>query len=134
MTSVSDGQGPEQLRDFQLYYDVVSPQTRLYDNSGIEYGTGVFTIPLVPVVTASAIIIVRPAVLTLCEVQVYGSKFILVGLGLACQAKGQCCHTKISTLAKIFTKKTRKKVPSITRHYATKKDPFKYQCIWGRTS
>ena len=28
---------------------------------------------------------------------------ILVGLGLACQAKGPCCHTKKSTLAKIFT-------------------------------
>ena len=27
------------------------------------------------------------------------------GLGLACQAKGQCCHTKKSTLAKIFTEK-----------------------------
>ena len=28
---------------------------------------------------------------------------LVFGLGLACQAKGQCCHTKKSTLAKIFT-------------------------------
>ena len=32
------------------------------------------------------------------------------GLGLACQAKGQCCHTKKKiTLAKTFTKKKKKK-------------------------
>ena len=31
------------------------------------------------------------------------------GLSLACQAKGQCCHTKKSTLAKIFTEKNEKK-------------------------
>ena len=29
----------------------------------------------------------------------------VVGLGLACQDKGHCCHTKKSTLAKIFTEK-----------------------------
>ena len=73
-TYISDDQGSNQLSDFQLYYDIVSPQTLLYDNSGVDYGTGIFTIPIVPVVTASAIIILRPDVLTLCEVQVYGSK------------------------------------------------------------
>ena len=73
-TDISDDQGSNQLSDFQLYYDIVSPQTLLYDNSGVGYGTGIFTIPIVPVVTASAIIILRPDVLTLCEVQVYGSK------------------------------------------------------------
>ena len=71
----SDSQGPVQLSDFQIFYDVVSPQTLLYDNTGVDYGIGVFTIPIDPVVTASAIIILRPNVLTLCEVQVYGSKF-----------------------------------------------------------
>ena len=30
---------------------------------------------------------------------------VVFGLGLACQAEGQCCHTKKSTLAKIFTEK-----------------------------
>ena len=30
---------------------------------------------------------------------------VVFGLGLACQAKDQCCHTKKSTLAKIFTEK-----------------------------
>ena len=30
---------------------------------------------------------------------------LVFGLGLACQAKGYCCHTKKSTLAKIFTEK-----------------------------
>ena len=29
----------------------------------------------------------------------------IFGLGLACQTKGQCCHTKNSTLAKTFTEK-----------------------------
>ena len=71
----SDGQGSEQLSDFQIYYDVISSQTLLYDNFGVNYGTGVFTIPIVPVITVSAIIILRPSVLTLCEVQVYGSKY-----------------------------------------------------------
>ena len=31
----------------------------------------------------------------------------IVGLGLACQAKGQCCHTKKSTLANIYGKKNK---------------------------
>ena len=105
MTSLSDGQGPDQLRDFQLYYDVVSPQTLLYDNTGVEYGTGVFTIPVVPVVTASAIIIVRPVLLTLCEVQVYGSKFRSCWPGLGLPSQRPMLPLKKTTFAKIFTKK-----------------------------
>ena len=33
---------------------------------------------------------------------------LFFGLGLACQAKGQCCRTKKSTLTKIFTEKMSK--------------------------
>ena len=46
------------------------------------------------------------------------------GLGLACQAEGQCCHTKKSTLAKIFTKKTSKSANRMPLRYK-KKDPLK---------
>ena len=42
-------------------------------------------------------------------------------MGLACQAKSQCCHTKMSTLAKIFTGKNRIKVRRTASHYAAKR-------------
>ena len=51
--------------------------------------------------------------------------------GLACQAKGQCCHTKKSTLAKIFTEKKREKVQSTTCQYATKQRPVKITMYLG---
>ena len=49
-------------------------ETLLYDNTGIEYGSGVFTINIGPTVIANAVIIRRPVVLTLCEVEVYGGE------------------------------------------------------------
>ena len=56
---------------------------------------------------------------------------IIFGLALACQAKGQCCHTKKSTLAKMFTEKKRVKVPNTTCHYATKQRPVKITMYLG---
>ena len=47
------------------------------------------------------------------------------------KAKGHSCHTKKSTLAKIFTEKKRVKVRSITGHYATKKRPVKITMYLG---
>ena len=47
---------------------------------------------------------------------------------------GNSCHTKKSTLAKIFTKKKKKKrvkVRSTTGHYATKKRPVKITMYLG---
>ena len=61
----------------------------------------------------------------MCCEQVNKNITEVFGLGLACQAKGQCCHTKKSSLAKIFTKKKQVKVRSTACHNATKKDPLK---------
>lgn len=64
-----------QLTGFQMSnFDGVT-ETTFYDNSGVEYGTGIFEISINPTVTASAIIIRRADILTLCEVEVYGSKY-----------------------------------------------------------
>ena len=52
------------------------------------------------------------------------------GLGLACQAKGQCCRTKISTLAKTLTEKKRVKVRS-TPATTLQKRPVKITIYLG---
>ena len=63
-----------QLEGFTMLYESEGSETLLYDNTGIEYGTGVFTIPINPPVTTDAIIIRRTGTLTLCEVEIFGGK------------------------------------------------------------
>ena len=57
-----------------MFYDNDGSETLLYDNTGVEYGTGVFTITINPPVITNAIIIRRTGILTLCELEIYGSK------------------------------------------------------------
>ena len=71
-----------QLELFQLNYldtDGIT-ELNLYTDPGNNYGNtdyGLFEIPVDPVIITSSIIIRRSGILTLCEVEVYGSKFIL---------------------------------------------------------
>ena len=69
-----------QMQDFRLFYDNGGSEVLLYDSTGIEYGQGVFTIPINPPVTTNAIIIRRDGTLTLCEVEIYGGMFILFSI------------------------------------------------------
>ena len=68
-----------QLELFQLNYldtDGIT-ELNLYTDPGNEYGNtdyGLFEIPVDPVIITSSIIIRRSGILTLCEVEVYGSK------------------------------------------------------------
>ena len=65
---------------FQLNYldtDGIT-ELNLYTDPGNNYGNvddGLFEIPVDPVIITSSIIIRRPDILTLCEVEVYGGKF-----------------------------------------------------------
>ena len=72
MVSFTDSQGPVQLEGFIMFYEYEGSETQLYDNTGVSYGGGVFTIPIVPPVTANAIIIRKTGILTLCEVEING--------------------------------------------------------------
>ena len=68
-----------QLELFQLNYLDTDGMTELnlYTDPGNEYGNtdyGLFEIPVDPVIITSSIIIRRSGILTLCEVEVYGSK------------------------------------------------------------
>ena len=65
-----------QLQDFTVSYESEESETQLYDNSGVEYGTGVFIIAINPPVSANAIIIRRIGTLTLCEVEIFGGNHI----------------------------------------------------------
>ena len=68
-----------QLSEFRMYYDDGGSETLLYNNVGIEYGSGVFTIIVDPTITSNSIIIRRDdTLLTLCEVEVYGGKPIRI--------------------------------------------------------
>ena len=72
-----------QLKDFEMFYDNGEAETLFYENTGVEYNSGTFVILIDPTITASSIIIRRPVVLTLCEVEVFGgglSKQLLVYL------------------------------------------------------
>ena len=68
-----------QLELFQLNYldtDGIT-ELNLYTDPGNNYGNeddGLFEIPVDPVIITSSIIIRRPDILTLCEVEVYGGK------------------------------------------------------------
>ena len=57
-----------------MSYESGGTETQLYDNTGIPYGSGVFTIPINPPVAANAIIIRRTGTLTLCEVEIFGGE------------------------------------------------------------
>ena len=57
-----------------MFYELDGSETLLYDNLGVEYGTGVFTITIDPPVTANAIIVRRAGMITLCEVEILGGK------------------------------------------------------------
>ena len=68
-----------QLELFQLNYLDTDGMTELnlYTDPGNEYGNtdyGLFEIPVDPVIITSSIIIRRSGILTLCEVEVYGSR------------------------------------------------------------
>ena len=65
-----------QLQDFTLSYESEGSETQIYDNSGVEYGTGVFIIAINPPVSANAIVIRRIGTLTLCEVEIFGGNHI----------------------------------------------------------
>ena len=71
-SSVSDTSN--QMEGFSVFYDNDGSETLLYNNIGVEYGTGVFTITINPPVITNAIIIRRTGILTLCEVEIFGSK------------------------------------------------------------
>ena len=65
-----------QLRTFQVFYvDSNGTEEFLYDDSGSEYDTGIYNITVSPAVSATAVIIRRPDVLTLCEVEVFQGSF-----------------------------------------------------------
>ena len=74
MVSFTDSQGSVQLEGFIMFYEYEGSETQLYDNTGVSYGGGVFTIPIVPPVTANAIIIRKTGILTLCEVEINGGE------------------------------------------------------------
>ena len=57
-----------------MYYENEGTETQLYDNTGVPYGQGVFTIQINPPVTANAIIIRKTGIMTLCEVEIYGGE------------------------------------------------------------
>ena len=57
-----------------MFYEFEGSEKLLYDNLGVEYGTGVFTITIDPPVTANAIIVRRAGMITLCEVEILGGK------------------------------------------------------------
>ena len=63
-----------QMQDFQMFYDDDGTEVLLFDQTGVDYGQGFFTIPINPPVTTSAIIIRRDGTLTLCEVEIFGGK------------------------------------------------------------
>ena len=68
-----------QLERFQINYldtDGIT-ELNLYTDQGNNYGNvdfGLFEIPVDPVIITRSIIIRRPEILTLCEVEVYGGK------------------------------------------------------------
>ena len=65
-----------QLTGFQLYYTDGGSEILLYTDQE-DYGNGIFRISIDPVVTANSIIIRRPDILTLCEVEVYEGKTLV---------------------------------------------------------
>ena len=66
-----------------------------------------------------------------CVWRVYAWMTLFLAWAWLAKAKGHSCHTKKSTLAKVFTKKKRVKVRSTTGHYATKKRPVKITMYLG---
>lgn len=65
-----------QLSGFTMSYFDGAAEHMLYDNAGVEHGTGTFEIPVHPAVIATAIIIRRAGTLTLCEVEVYEGQYL----------------------------------------------------------
>ena len=57
-----------------MFYENEGTETQLYDNTGVLYEQGVFTIPIYPPVTANAIIIRKTGIMTLCEVEIHGGE------------------------------------------------------------
>ena len=56
-----------------MFYTDGGSEILLYTDPG-DYRDGIFRISIDPVVTANSIIIRRPDILTLCEVEVYKGK------------------------------------------------------------
>ena len=52
---------------------MIEPEVPVYDNTGVEYGEGIFSIDIVPQ-EVRYVKLTRPTgdIMTICEVQVYG--------------------------------------------------------------
>ena len=55
------------------------PEQVVYDNTGVPYDDGIFTIDLTPPEVVEYVIVRRPpgTILTICEVEVYGGMYFL---------------------------------------------------------
>ena len=62
------------MEGFTVFYDSEGSETLLYDNTGVNYGIGVFIITINPPVVTNAIIVRRTGILTLCEVEIFGGE------------------------------------------------------------
>lgn len=63
-----------QLEGFVIYADT-DTGLAIYNNSGVEYGTGYFEIILEPEVRATSLIVQRPSgYITICEFEAYEGK------------------------------------------------------------
>ena len=73
--SFSDGE--QQLSGFQVFTTgtIGGPETLAYDNGGVQYGDGVFNITFQPERAVASVIIRRPIIMVLCEVEVYDCEF-----------------------------------------------------------
>lgn len=67
--------GSAQLSNFQLYIvsEINGTEEMVYDNNGVTYYNGSFTIDLEPAKMVMSVVIRRPTadILTLCEVEVF---------------------------------------------------------------
>lgn len=63
----------DQLPDFQLYSQAFDGaiEELIYDSTGVAYGEGIYTIPVIPPKTLRHIIVKRNGIISLCEVEVF---------------------------------------------------------------
>ena len=70
--------GEGQLSNFDLYVtsEDTEQETLVYNNTGVAYGDGVFTVNFSPVIPVTSAVIRRPTgnILVLCEVQIFDGK------------------------------------------------------------
>ncbi|KAL4229451.1 hypothetical protein ACF0H5_012489 [Mactra antiquata] len=65
----------DQLPGFLLFTQEIDagPEALVFDSTGIPYGEGVYDIPIDPPMVAKNVIVRRDGIITLCEVDVFGS-------------------------------------------------------------